>query len=196
MNLDEIKTTPREPDDFFIYNNRKYEICLGDFWSWCMSDLIENRNRGILAEYIVKYALGVDSYIRLEWDAYDLKTNEGVKIEVKSAAYIQAWRQNNYSTISFDVAPKKRLLKDGNYSDEAYRQADIYIFCLLHHKDQETIDSTNLNQWTFYLVTTKTLDDHYPGQKTIRLSSIELVDHMKCQYGDLNAYFNKIKCQL
>ena len=60
------------------------------FWRWSTSDLVSNVTRGRLAEFIVAKALGISTDgVGNEWDAYDLETKDGVKIEVKSAAYLQ-----------------------------------------------------------------------------------------------------------
>jgi len=149
MDLPEIKTTIKQPDEHFSFNGHSLDFKLFDFWSWNQSDLIENRNRGILAEYIVLKALGLSNRNRLEWDSFDLKTEEGIKIEVKSAAYIQTWKQNKYSTISFGIAPATIRLENNNSTQVKSRKADIYIFCLLEHKEQATIDHMNLDKWVF-----------------------------------------------
>ncbi|MDM8523410.1 hypothetical protein QUF80_08570 [Desulfococcaceae bacterium HSG8] len=39
--------------------------------------------------------------------AYDLETHDGIKIEIKSAAYVQSWHQKDYSKITFRI-PKTR----------------------------------------------------------------------------------------
>ena len=62
------------------------EISL-DFWRWPASDLTNNALRGVLAEYIVALALRLTKSTRVEWDAPDLVTPSGVKIEVESAVY-------------------------------------------------------------------------------------------------------------
>jgi hypothetical protein len=193
MKLDEIKTTPKDPNERFRFNGRSLDFKLIDFWTWNQSDLIENRNRGILAEFLVRQALGLDYPTRLEWDAFDLITADGLKIEIKSAAYIQAWKQKKYSSISFDIKPTKTLLADNNYSSESNRQSDIYVFCLLHHQDQDTIDPMNLDQWTFYLTTTEILNRTLPEQKSISISTIETIQHEKCTFTELSEVFEKIK---
>src|SRR5208337_3009284 len=78
------------------------------FWRWIGSDLVSNSMRGVLAEYLGARALGlyVDG-IRSEWDACDLVMPGGLKIEVKSAAYIQTWPQKELSKISFLVRRTK-----------------------------------------------------------------------------------------
>lgn len=193
MKLEEIRTTPKSPNESFKYDDEKLDFKLVDFWKWNQSDLIENRNRGILAEFIVRQALNIKSPTRLEWNEYDLETSDGLKIEVKSAAYIQAWKQKYYSRISFDIKPTKSLQDDGNYSDKRARKADIYVFCLLHHKDQKTINPIDLSQWTFYVVSTNTLDKKLPDQHSIGLWSIERIDHEKCEFSGIKESVNKLK---
>ena len=78
-----------------------------DFWTWAHSDMISNAERGRLAEYIVSRALQSPSPYRIEWDAVDVVASNGIKVEVKSSAYLQAWSQEKFSSIQFDIAPKK-----------------------------------------------------------------------------------------
>ncbi len=187
-----IDANPLDPNELFKFHNRSIGFPIVDFWRWNQSDLIENRNRGILAEFIVKSALRIEADTRLEWDAHDFETNDKIKIEVKSAAYIQAWEQTKLSAIQFDIAPKKQLQKDNNYSEDRVRSADVYIFCLLHHKDQDSINPMELSQWTFYLVLTKDLDAVIPMQKSISISTIEMLPHRKCDYAKLRETFDDI----
>lgn len=96
-----------------------------DFYEWAYSDLLVNNQRGHLAEFIVATALGIDSQKRSEWDPYDLKYND-IKIEIKSCAYIQAWKQKTFSKISFDIAPTRLYDYEYEcYSNECKRQSDI-----------------------------------------------------------------------
>jgi hypothetical protein len=78
---------------------------LGEFWSWACSDLANNTMRGVLAEYLVATALGAAAGTRAEWDTVDIRTPEGWRVEVKSAAYLQSWAQSQLSEISFSIAP-------------------------------------------------------------------------------------------
>lgn len=104
------------------------------FWQWSCSDLVSNATRGVLAEYIVARALGIVEGVRDEWAAYDLITPEGIKIEVKSAAFLQAWHQEKSSSISFRTPKTKAWNSETNaLSDTARRQADVYVFALLSH---------------------------------------------------------------
>ncbi len=67
---------------------------------------MSNTTRGVLAEYIVGLALRcIDGGARAEWDASDLRTQEGDSVEVKSAAYVQTWKQWKLSKIVFSIIP-------------------------------------------------------------------------------------------
>ncbi len=125
-----------------------------DFWRWAFSDLMMNTARGVLAEFIVAKALGISTEgVRAGWDPFDLETEDGIKIEVKSASYVQSWAQNDYSKIQFSVAPKRGWdINTNKQGTEAARHADYYVFALLAEKDQTRIDPTNVSQWRFWIV--------------------------------------------
>lgn len=145
-----------------------------EFWQWSASDLVSNATRGVLAEYIVALALGgAWEPVRREWDAYDLKLANGTKIEVKSAAYVQAWKQARPSTIIFQVGKRRWWdAETGMSSDEAARHADIYVFALLRHEDRDTLDPLNVAQWEFYVLPTRVLNERTRSQHSITLPSL------------------------
>ena len=70
---------------------------------------MDNTTRGLLAEFLVAAAIGQHREPRTEWLPYDLITKSGITIEVKSAAYIQSWKQTFPSKIQFGIAPRKNL---------------------------------------------------------------------------------------
>ncbi|MDX3114963.1 hypothetical protein [Streptomyces scabiei] len=146
---------------------------LGDFWSWAYSDLANNTMRGVLAEYLVAVALGAAIGTRTEWDTVDIRTPEKRRVEVKSAAYLQSWAQPRPSKIEFGIAPASGWdAQTGVTSAEVMRRSDVYVFCLLHHQDKQTLDPLDLDQWTFYVLPTRVLDERCPTQRSIRLSSL------------------------
>ncbi|MGO9763775.1 MAG: hypothetical protein ACLP1Q_21185 [Solirubrobacteraceae bacterium] len=71
-----------------------------DFWRWAFSDLRTNIVRGVLAEYLVARAVGGPSPLREAWDNWDVTTATGIKVEVKSSAYLQSWNQRKLSAIT------------------------------------------------------------------------------------------------
>jgi hypothetical protein len=156
------------------------------FWKWFASDLGSNSLRGCLAEFLVAQALGIADGVRVEWGAYDLRTRQGLKIEVKSAAYLQTWAQKALSTISFDIAPT--LFWDpatNELANETRRQVDMYVFALLAHRDKPTLDPLNLSQWEFYLLARTVLDDLLPNQKRLSLGTLISLKPTKCSFGEL-----------
>ncbi|ANS66763.1 hypothetical protein SLINC_4539 [Streptomyces lincolnensis] len=160
---------------------------LGDFWSWACSDLANNTMRGVLAEYLVATALGAAIGTRTEWDTVDIRTPEKWRVEVKSAAYLQSWAQPQLSKIEFGIAPASGWdAQTGATSAEVMRRSDVYVFCLLHHQDKQTLDPLDLDQWTFYVLPTRVLDERCPTQKSIRLSSlVERLSPLKTDFASL-----------
>src|SRR5215831_5345550 len=92
----QTRKTGNEP---FVGPTGQLPFAVVDFWRWAVSDLIENTTRGLLAEFLVGQALGATNTLRCGWDAFDLRTSNGLKIEVKSCAYLQAWDQRKLSRI-------------------------------------------------------------------------------------------------
>ncbi|WP_238406556.1 hypothetical protein [Rhodococcus sp. YH1] len=137
-NLDATPVVPKTGDEPLHESGRLLGQHLRDFWAWAYSDLLGNAMRGVLAEYLVGTALGcVHGRTRLEWDAWDLRTVDGIRLEIKSAAYLQSWRQSAYSRIGFDIRPTTAWYAETNtYSSDRRRQADVYVFCLFAHRGQ------------------------------------------------------------
>lgn len=146
---------------------------VGDFWTWAYSDVLSNRNRSIYAEFLVGSALGVTSVgVRTEWNGYDLDY-EGKRIEVKSAAFAQSWKQHSPSTISFDVAPKRPWNSATNeYGSSPCRYADIYVFCLMTATDDAYRKVLNAASWEFYIVPTAVIEERFSILKRLSLSKI------------------------
>jgi len=148
------------------------------FWQWSCSNLLGNTLRGQLAEYIVGLALGCVEGVRQEWDAFDLvwpnANGKPIRIEVKSAAYLQSWHQEEYSAIAFDIAKKKSWHAATNsYGDTPERASDVYVFCLLHHDDKEPVNPLDLAQWSFYAMSTHRINKECVEQQRIALGPLE-----------------------
>lgn len=140
-----------------------------------MSGLVDNTTRGVLAEFIVARAVGAPTVgARDPWATFDLETPEGVKIEVKSSSYVQSWAQDRLSDINFGIAPSYAWDPEiGDFEGEPKRHADVYVFALLAHKNQSTIDPMDLDQWEFYVLPTAVLDKDFGSQKRITLKALK-----------------------
>lgn len=116
-----------------------------------------------------------------------MTTPSGIKIEVKSAAFIQTWQQKNLSSISFRVPRTRAWDPDTNLREEDIRrQADVYVFALLFHSHKPTVDPLNVAQWRFYVVPTQVLNDQTRSQHSSTLRSLEeLCDYV--EYAALGA---------
>lgn len=173
--LGSIDRLRRSGEERFRQGGAALDFNLLSFWQWSASDLVSNTLRGVLAEYLVAQALGVaNDGIREEWAPYDLRTPKGITVEVKSAAYIQSWHQERLSPIVFSC-PKTRAWdpNTGVYEAEPRRQAQVYVFTLLAHQNQATLDALNLDQWEFYVVQTAVLDSRKRCQHSITLPSLK-----------------------
>ena len=196
MQLDypQIKVERKTGEERFSYRENKLDLNLRSFWQWSASDLVSNAARGVLAEYIVANALGIAGGLRAEWDAFDLLTTDGVRIEVKSGAYIQTWYHKNLSKITFSIRPSKSWSAETNkLSTDFRRQAEIYVFCVLAHTEQDSIDPMNLDQWEFYILRSDVLDAACPTQKTIGLSSLLNLEPYRAKYDEIAACVEKAR---
>jgi hypothetical protein len=181
-----VIVTRKSGDEPLHENAQPLGPTLLDFWRWSASDLVSNATRGILAEYLVAAALGLAGGVRAEWDPFDLRTQEGVKIEVKSAGYMQSWFHKKLSTITFGIRPTRMWDADTNrVAEEMKRQADLYIFCVLNHQNKSTVDPLNVSQWDFYLVLAAVLDERFPSQKSISLGTLLTLNPCIAKYGGI-----------
>lgn len=190
--LGPIKSQAKTGDELFHAKGSVLDKNLLSFWQWSSSELVGNALRGMLAEYIVAMDLGCTDGVRQEWDAYDLETADGIKVEVKSAAYLQRWKQDDYSKIQFSIATTYGWDASTNTSSEQkVRQSDIYVFCVLKHKDQATVNPLNMEQWDFYVLPTVVLDMKLGKQKTLSLSRLMELEPLKVEHGNIG---HAIKC--
>ena len=158
------------------------------FWRWSSSDVVGNAMRGVLAEYIVAAATGCTGGVRQEWDAIDLVTGQGIKIEVKSSAYIQSWPQEKPASIKFSIQPTRGWHAATNTSSaEKTRQADVYVFAVLAHQNKQTINPLNLEQWEFYILSTAKLNELVGDQQKITLSSLKKLSPIECRFAGIDA---------
>lgn len=142
-----------------------------DFWSWCYSIIANDPIKGHFAEWMVGKLLGypMEPGGWVEGANWDLMSPEGIKIEVKAAAYWQAWklrvtnggwRQPNDQDFA-KLTPIKfsglyRRPSTGKVMDADFK-SDLYVFCLQHQKDAAKWDAMDLSQWSFYMLPKKRL---------------------------------------
>lgn len=192
VELKAIKATPKSGTEHLTFNEIEIGYSLLEFWQWSVSDILSNSTRGRFAEFIVGSAVNMNpKQLRDEWDAFDIETDKGIKIEVKSAGYIQSWNQKAFSNISFSIKKAKHWdANTGMSRGEAKRHADLYVFCLLKTKEQAIIDPLKLEQWEFYVLPTYKLDNYERSQSSITINSLQKLV-MPIVYSELNAMIEK-----
>ena len=150
------------------------------------SDLLNNTLRGMLAEFIVADAIGAVEQVRDPWQAFDLHAASGARVEVKSCAYRQTWKQKRPSTIRFSIGPTREWNPEtGEYQSAARRKADVYVFCVLENENPAPRDPLELNRWSFYILPTRVLNERCPKQKSIGLTSLLRLNPVKCSFNEL-----------
>lgn len=173
-------------------------ITVMDFWRWAFSDLTDNTQRGVMAEFLVHSSLNQspspDTQARENWLPFDVTSPSGRRIEVKSAAYVQAWTpENMFAQIRFDIG--KKLAWDNATATSATvakRNCDLYVFCLFTAKTKG-ISLLDLDYWDFYVLPTSVLDKNVPDQKGIALSSLLKLEPVKTDYTGLGAVIESIR---
>ena len=150
---------------------------ISGFPSWAVGNLVDNRNRGIFAEWLVGQALGVinSGEVRKEWDAVDLRYR-GIGVEIKASGLSQTWNPANTSTPRFDI---HKQLQSWDADTDTWspdgppqRTADVYVFCL-----HEAVPATNENvadpsQWRFWVISTAVLNSELGSQKSVGVTTL------------------------
>lgn len=148
----------------------------GEFLEWAHGELLDNRNRGIVAEFIIAKALGLAGTRRVEWDDVDL-VYEGRSIEIKSAANLQSWEQTAPVICKFNI-PKKSAYWDEKLGrrmllDPPRRMADLYVLCHFKEIDRAKANPLRPDQWDFYVLASATIEEHFGDQKQVALTSVQ-----------------------
>ncbi len=157
-------------------NNKKFTVL--DFWRYGLSNLNSNITRGAFAEFLVENALkDVDDIeIRNPWGDYDVEY-KGKKIEVKCSSYLQDWDQVKLSQPLFSKLKAEELYYNDVVGKKSKKKADykadVYVLSLFHHKETETLDILDLDQWSFYVLSKDRLKDISNDSSSVSLSLLK-----------------------
>ncbi len=160
-------------EHFSNHTTRPFTVL--DFWRYGFSNLNSNVLRGALAEFIVECALKEHEEIdvRNPWGDFDVEYKRK-KIEVKSCSYLQDWDQTKLSTIQWSGLKAKTLYwssaVDAFQKDQTKEyKSDIYVLALLDHKETDTLDILNLDQWRFYVLSRVMLESISKNRSSVSL---------------------------
>lgn len=174
----------------FMFSGSPAGFSAVDFWEWNGTNCLDGSIRGSIAEFVVMKALGIQ-HDRRTWAAYDIDY-QGYCIEVKSTSLFtrkhgQDVRQYvGNQRLTFSIEPKHIHQVGGEWTSRN-RNSDLYVFALL-----TSLDAALLDAWDFYAVPTSSLDDMFPEQKTISITSIENAGFPKCGYSTLLQTVNQL----
>lgn len=179
-------------DEHFEIDGMPQPVLVSDFWAWAMSRLLMDGPRGDLAEFIVRMALDENIEVpKCGWGECDIVCKNGFRIEVKCSSYLQEWERRSLSRPVFSVAKTvncdiaeidgeyRYVGRDGN---PPIRRSDAYIFCLYAHIDRATSNPLMLEQWEFYVVSTKKIDEELGDRKTASVPTLEKIGAVKCNF--------------
>ena len=99
-----------------------------DYWKWAHSCLMDNAERGAFAEYQVACAIGGKGNGRVNWDKYDLVSEEGITVEIKTSAYLQVWGQEKLSALRFGIQKTYGYIPEANEYETEKRDKHRYMF--------------------------------------------------------------------
>lgn len=153
-----------------------------DFWRYAMPDLRTNTTRGVLAEFLVHRAVGAVER-NTEWESFDVLAPDGLRIEVKTSAYLQAWNQRQLSEIRFSRLRGRTWSPEyGDAAEQSYN-ADVYVFALhtaLTHDDYDPLD---IGQWSFRVAPRALVEA--TGQASMGLTAVQRLCGDPVAYGGL-----------
>lgn len=155
----------------FKKNDVELGFNVADYWRFQFSNLIDNL--GFVAEFLIAQALSKDEPDNCNgWTVYDLGYR-GKRIEVKATSYWQSWKKSQIISEIRNFSIRKTYLDYQNNKSEKARQNDIYIFCLDKGKTEEAANPLNLDNWDFYVVPTKVINDTFSDQKVLSLKRLK-----------------------
>jgi hypothetical protein len=159
-------------------------LTVANFWRWAFSDLRTNIVRGILAEFLVAQAVGDPSPLREAWDNWDVTTASGVKVEVKSSAYLQSWDQRKLSSIVFKGLTGRAFSADTNErAAERTLRAEVYVFAVHTCREPEQYDPLRIEDWRFRVMSAAQLAEH--GVRSVTLGFLDKHAPAECGLDEL-----------
>ncbi|MAZ67627.1 hypothetical protein CL652_02560 [bacterium] len=176
-------------EEFIHTGDKKFTVL--DFWRYGFSNLNSNVLRGALAEYIVETALKdvEDIEIRNPWGDYDVDY-QGKTIEVKCCSYLQDWDQLKLSTIQWSGLKANTLYWNDAVAKQIKQEkkeykAQIYVLALLNHKETETLNILDMDQWCFYVLSKDKLQSLTKDGSSVSLSLLKKNGIESVAYHDL-----------
>lgn len=161
-------------------------LTLLDFWRWSESDLLNSLTRTRLAQFIVASALGARAEgPRDERASLNLVTPDGIKVRVKSGAFLKSFHQRSLSKIAFNLEVRPSHSEDGSPA-LAVHPTQVYVFALLDYVKRGTVDPLDLSEWRFFVPPTSKLEALMKKQHALTLPMLDQLSMGSVAYDDLS----------
>src|SRR5207245_7812016 len=97
-------------------------------------------------------------------------TPSGVRVEVKSSAYLQSWNQRRVSEIVFTGLTGRSWSAETNLQgEERELRADVYVFAIQTCREPGQYDALDLSYWDFRVLGATALREYRRRSITKRL---------------------------
>ncbi|MBZ5532322.1 MAG: hypothetical protein LAO20_12885 [Acidobacteriia bacterium] len=167
------------------------EANLLNFWQWAFTDICDDGNRGVFAEWMVRVLLDLpcDSDRRVSWANSDIILENGTRIEVKSSALVEAYKTFDEYGVRFANLPlaikdpkkvrfgrlraRNSLILAAKTDPKTFK-SDFYVFCFESQPDPAMWDAWDLSQWEFYVMSRQELEECKIGD-SISLATLRSV---------------------
>jgi hypothetical protein len=169
----------------FIFDDNDTGLTLLDFWKFRYCNIFDLQES--IAEFIVAKALGKETADNLEyWTLYDIDYR-GKRVEVKETSYYHPWNKDGKVSMqrTFGITKANSSYGDKTHENRYERQNDVYVFCLNTGFTAEESYPLNLNNWEFYIVPTKVINEKCENQKTVSLQRIKQLGFEAKRYDEI-----------
>ncbi len=142
-------------NEHFIVNGEEISITMTDFWRWSHPDFLDSQRRTVLSKFIVASSIGLSDFRPQDKGGmgkpYDLLTEDGYRVQIDSASYLQSDDGENPSHISFSVPSWN---------------TDVYVFCI-YKAETASQNPLNLDLWEFFVLPAAALPEKKPESITL-----------------------------
>lgn len=179
-------------DEEFTFDNKELGFNMLDFWKFHFSNIYNMQSK--IAEFIVSKALGLNEAQNCDyWTLFDM-LYKGFRIEVKETSYYHPWNENgNVSNKrSFDIKKANSNYEDEESENRYERQNDIYIFCVNNGKNQKESYPLNLDNWDFYIIPTKIINEQCGDAKSVSLGRLKNMGYSAKNYFEIRSEVDNI----
>ena len=161
---------------FSFLNGNSIGYCVSDFWRFMFSNLYDIQ--GDVAEYLVAMALGKElPDNRNGWTPFDI-WYRGKRIEVKSTAYFQLWKESEDISEVRTFSIQKTHVQNQNKKTPKERQNDIYVFCINNGRNYIDANPIILDHWKFFVVPTSKINTECKDNMKISLGRVKELSNM------------------